>query len=108
MKSLKIIGSILFLALLTSSITLAQSFSYVDTEYILDKIPEYKSAQKQLNEFAEKWKADIRVKVDEIDKLYKAYQAEQVLLPDDIRKKREDEILKKEDELNKPEAGGDK
>ncbi|MBC8344096.1 MAG: OmpH family outer membrane protein [Bacteroidetes bacterium] len=101
MKSLKIIGSVFFITLLSSTILFSQSFSYVDSEYILEKIPEYKSAQKQLDELAEKWKADIRMKVDEIDKLYKAYQAEQVLLPDEIRNKREDEILKKEDELNK-------
>ena len=101
MKSLKITTSILLLALFTSNISFAQSFSYVDTEYILDKIPEYKSAQKQLDELAENWKAEIRVKVQEVDNLYKAYQAEQVLLPDEIRKKRENEILKKEDELNK-------
>ncbi|MBT3301965.1 MAG: OmpH family outer membrane protein [Bacteroidetes bacterium] len=101
MKSLKITTSILLLALFTSNISFAQSFSYVDTEYILDKIPEYKSAQKQLDELAENWKAEIRVKVQEVDNLYNAYQAEQVLLPDEIRKKRENEILKKEDELNK-------
>ena len=101
MKSLKITTSILLSALFTSNISFAQSFSYVDTEYILDKIPEYKSAQKQLDELAENWKAEIRVKVQEVDNLYNAYQAEQVLLPDEIRKKRENEILKKEDELNK-------
>jgi outer membrane protein len=100
MKATKIIG-LLVISLFLSTASFSQSFSYVDTEYILDKIPEYKSAQKQLDELAEKWKSDIRIKVEEIDKLYKSYQAEQVLLPDDIRKKREEEILKKEDELNK-------
>ena len=101
MKSLKIFGTLLILSLFAGSNLQAQSFCYVDTEYILDKIPEYKSAQKQLDDLANKWKEEIRVKVEEIDKLYKSYQAEQVLLPEEIRKKREDEILKKEDDLNK-------
>jgi outer membrane protein len=88
--------------LLLSSIGLyAQHFSYVDTEYILDKMPEYKSSQKQLDNLAEQWKKDVDVKMKEIDKLYKQYQAEQLLLPNDMRKKKEDEILQKEDELNK-------
>ena len=81
--------------------TFGQRFSYVDTEYILDNIPEYKSAQRTLDQMAEKWKEEIRQKLTDIERLYKAYQAEQVLLPEDIRKKREDEILTKEDQLNK-------
>ena len=79
----------------------AQHFSYVDTEYILDKMPEYKSAQKQLDNLAEQWKKEVDNKMKEIDKLYKQYQAEQVILPEGMRKKKEEEILKKEDELNK-------
>jgi len=79
----------------------AQRFCYVDSEYILDKIPEYKSAQKQLDNFADEWKKEIEKMSKEIENLYKKYQAEQVILPEDLRKKKEEEILKKEDELNK-------
>jgi outer membrane protein len=90
------------LFLLFSAIGLfAQHFSYVDTEYILDKMPEYKSAQKQLDNLAEEWKKEVDVKMKEVDKLYKQYQSEQLLLPGEQRKKKEDEILQKEDELNK-------
>jgi len=101
MKSLNRILIIALLALSFVPVSYGQRFSYVDTEYILDKIPEYKSAQNKLDQFANEWKEEIRVKMQEIDKLYKAYQAEQVLLPEDIRKKREDEILAKEEQLNK-------
>jgi outer membrane protein len=101
MKTLRL-GFLTSVLLLLSSIGLyAQHFSYVDTEYILDKMPEYKSSQKQLDNLAEQWKKDVDAKMKEIDKLYKQYQAEQLLLPNDMRKKKEDEILQKEDELNK-------
>ena len=76
MKTLKIV--LFFTGVILSGVLMAQKFSYVDTEYILDKIPEYKSAQKQLDNMAEQWKKDVGQKMKEIDKLYKQYQAEQV------------------------------
>lgn len=79
----------------------SQKFCYVDTEYILDKMPEYKSAQKQLENLSDEWKKEIEKMVKEVETLYKQYQAEQVILPEGLRKKKEEEILKKEDELNK-------
>lgn len=101
MKTIKsiILTSLIFL--FTTVGLYAQHFSYVDTEYILDKMPEYKSAQKQLDNLAEQWKKEVDIKMKDVDKLYKQYQSEQVLLPTDMRKKKEDEILQKEDELNK-------
>jgi outer membrane protein len=73
--------------------------AYIDSEYILDQMPEYRSAQKQLDEIASKWKEDVQKKADEIDKLYKDYQAQWVLLPEDQRKKREEDISGKEKAL---------
>lgn len=101
MKAIRLTTLISLFFLFSASGLHAQHFSYVDTEYILDKMPEYKSSQKQLDNLAEQWKKDVDVKMKEIDKLYKQYQAEQLLLPADMRKKKEDEILQKEDELNK-------
>jgi len=79
----------------------AQKFAYVDTQYILGNIPEYKMSQTQLDELAKKWQKEIETKVSEIDRLYKSYQTDAVLLPEDIKKQREEEILQKEKELNK-------
>ncbi len=91
---------IIALLLLGSSATMfAQKFAYVDTKYILDNIPEYQMAQDQLNELAKKWQKEIDAKAQEIDKMYKAYQTDAVLLPADLKKKREDEIVQKEKEL---------
>ena len=82
-----------------SHYSFAQRFAYVDTEYILDMIPAYRSAQKQLDQLSEDWQKDIEKKQLNIDKMYKDYQAEQVLLTEDLRKKREQEIKDKEKEL---------
>jgi len=93
----------LLLLLLTFGVSgiKAQKFAYVDTQYILDNIPEYKMSQKQLDELAQKWQKEIETKVGEIDRLYKSYQTDAVLLPEDIKKQREEEILQKEKDLNK-------
>lgn len=75
----------------------AQSkFCYVDTEYILKHIPEYKSAQQQLDDLSIQWQKEVDAKYADIEHMYKSYQAEQVLLSDDMRKKREQEIIDKE------------
>jgi len=85
--------------LTTASVSFAQKMGYVDTDYILDKIPEYKAAQAEIDKTSADWQKEIEVKYGEIDKLYKIYQAESVLLTDDMRKKRENEIINKEKEV---------
>lgn len=80
--------------------TFAQRFAFVDTEYILEHIPEYKSAQQQLNKLSEAWQKEIEKRKEEIDRLYSKYQAEYMLLPEDVRQQRENEIIQKEKELN--------
>lgn len=76
--------------------SMAQKYAFVDTDYILDNIPEYADAQTQLDELSVQWQKEIETKFTEIDKLYKAFQSESVLLPEDMKKKREDDIIKKE------------
>jgi outer membrane protein len=77
----------------------AQRFGYVDTEYILDMLPEYKSAQKQLDLIAETWQKEAEEKKAEIDKMLKDFQAEQILMTEEMKKKKEVEIKAKEAEL---------
>ena len=74
----------------------AQKFAYVDSEYILKHMPEYKSAQNQLDVLSQQWQKQVDVNFTEIDKMYKAYQADQVLLTDEMRKRRENDIIEKE------------
>jgi outer membrane protein len=99
-QKVSILAAVVFVMLSFMNVE-AQTFSYVDTDYILDKMPEYRSAQKQIDELAEQYKKEIQAKVNEIEKLYKQYQAEQVILPEQEKKEKEDEILREEDELNK-------
>jgi outer membrane protein len=91
---------LLFFTLLGSSAN-AQRFAYVDSEYILSQMPAYKSAQTQIDELSKKWQEEIDAKFEEIDKLYKTYQAEKVLLTKDLQTKRENEIIEKEREAKK-------
>jgi len=74
----------------------AQRFAFVDSEYILKKIPDYTSVQKQLNALSDEWQKQVDSKFEEVDRLYKAYQADMVLLTPDMKKRREAEIADKE------------
>jgi len=78
----------------------AQKFAYVDTDYILKNIPEYNMAQKQLDELSKQYQAEIEEKVAEVERLYKAFQTDAILLPADLKKQREEEILTKEKALS--------
>lgn len=77
----------------------SQRYAIIDTRYILDRMPDYTKAQKQLDDIADEWQKDIDGKQTSLDKMYKDYEAEQVMLSDDLRKKREDQLFMKEKEL---------
>ncbi|MEO6612481.1 MAG: OmpH family outer membrane protein [Chitinophagaceae bacterium] len=85
--------------LATATIGFSQKYAVIDTRYILDKMPDYKQAQKQLDDIAAGWQKDIDGKQSELDGMYKTYEAEQVMLSDDLKKKREDQLFNKEKDL---------
>lgn len=91
------------LLVLCAAVSFAQSgaakFGYVDTDYILGHIPEFKAAQNELDKTSVQWQKEIDAKYTEIDKLYKAYQADAILLTDDMKTKRQNEIINKEKEV---------
>jgi len=97
--------------LLLSSITIfgyAQKYAYVDTEYILSKIPEYETAQKKLDASSIEWQNEIETRYEEINKMERAYQAEKVVLPAEelkIRKTAIDTKRKEARELQKKRFG---
>ncbi len=74
----------------------AQKFAYVDTEYILKHMPEYKSSLSQVDGMSQQFQKQVEESFVEIDKMYKSYQADQVLLTDEMRKRRENDIIEKE------------
>ena len=84
---------------LLAAVSNAQRYAVIDTKYILDKLPEYKDAQKLLDQFSEQWQQEVDQKQALMDKMYKEYDAEQVMLSDVLKKKREDELYNKEKEL---------
>ena len=88
---------LLAISFLTLSIQ-AQKFAYVDTDYILNKIPDFKQAQDKLDGLSADWQKEIENKYADVEQMYRAYQQEQVLLTDDMKEKREDAIIKKEND----------
>ena len=94
----KILIAALSIMLLSTAVQ-AQKYAIIDTRYILDKMPDYKEAQKQLDEVANSWQKDIDGKQADLDKMYQNFEAEQVMLTEELRKKREDQLYNKEKEL---------
>jgi outer membrane protein len=97
----KTLISVILLSIMSTSVWAQlqnQRFAFVDTEYILKNIPEYKDAQEELNALSQKWEKEIKDAFDKVEEMYRAYQTEAVLLPQDLKRKREEDILKKERE----------
>lgn len=80
------------------SVANAQKYCIIDSKYILEKVPDYKVSQAQLEAFSKNWQSEVDNKMKDVDRMYKSYQAERAMLNDDMRKKREDEIMNKEKE----------
>ncbi|MBC7935982.1 MAG: OmpH family outer membrane protein [Rhizobacter sp.] len=96
---MKKIALLPLLVLFISITTQAQRYAVIDSKYILEKIPDYKEAQSKLDEFSRLWQQELDQKQAAVDKMFKDYDAEQVMLPDNLKKKREDELYNKEKEL---------
>lgn len=77
----------------------AQRYAIIDSKFILDKMPEYKTAQQKLDETAATWQKEIDKLQTQLDKMYRDYDAEQYMLSNELKKKREDEIFNKEKEV---------
>jgi outer membrane protein len=90
---------LLFCLLGFGTLGFAQRYAVIDTKYILDKMPEYKDAQKQLDDIAADWQKEIDGLQQELDRMYKDFEAEQVMLSDELKKKREDQLFIKEKTL---------
>lgn len=77
----------------------AQRYAIIDTKYILGKIPEYKDADTKLQQIGVQWQKEIDDKQAQLDKMYKNYEAEQFMLTEELKKKREDELFIREKEV---------
>ena len=94
------IKKIIFLVVLAmgSGTAFAQKFAYVDTDFIMSKIPAHNEAQEKLNGISEDWQKEVEEKYKEVEKMYKAFQVEEVLLSETMKAKKEEEIVKKEND----------
>lgn len=95
---LKLLFLVCSLCLFTGMLN-AQRYAIIDTKYILGKIPEYKTAELRLQQTSETWQKEIDGKQAALDKMYKDYEAEKVMLSNELQKKREDELFNKEKEI---------
>ena len=91
----KLIMSICLLAGITFAGN-AQKFAMVDMEYIMKNIPTYETANEQLNQVSKKWQSEVEAQMQDVQKMYKNYQTEIVFLSEDMKVKREEEIVAKE------------
>jgi len=88
-----------FLAVITfSGITFAQKYAFIDSDYILENIPAFRAAQEQLNQLSAQYQKELEGMHAEIEQMYQDYQAESVLLSEEMKRKREDVIISKEKE----------
>ncbi|MFQ3575916.1 MAG: OmpH family outer membrane protein [Cytophagales bacterium] len=86
----------IFCCFIIASSAFGQKFGYIDSEFILNKMPEYKKAEQDLNKFSQKWQTEVESKYKELDKLKQDLAAAEVLLTEDLRKERLDTIAKRE------------
>jgi outer membrane protein len=101
---MKKISIILVMLALSAFAVQAQKFGYIDTDYILKKIPAYNSAQTQLEKLSKQYQTEVEAKYKVVQELYTKYQSEKVLLTEEMRQKRENEIITKEKEVKEFQA----
>ncbi|MEO6550575.1 MAG: OmpH family outer membrane protein [Ferruginibacter sp.] len=94
-KSIFIVSFLLLAAFISN----AQRYAVIDSKYILEKLPEYKESQGRLDQMSTQWQQEIEKKQADLDRMYKDYDAEQVMLTDALKKKREDELYNREKEV---------
>ncbi|MCD6354590.1 MAG: OmpH family outer membrane protein [Prolixibacteraceae bacterium] len=82
--------------LILFGITNAQKYAFIDSEYIMGNIPAFTAAQEQLNQLSSQYQKELESMHAEIEQMYKDFQAESVLLSEDMKRKREDVIVSKE------------
>lgn len=73
-----------------------QKFGYVDMEFIMNKLPEYATAQAEIDKLSENWAREIQSKQAAIDGMQRELMAEEVLLTEELKRKRQQQIKEKE------------
>lgn len=87
---------ILTLLLLASLVSVGQRFAYIDSDYIMDNIPEFKAAEMEIEQLSIEWQKELEEMFGEIEQMFRTYQAEAPMLPEEIRRQREEAIVSRE------------
>ena len=87
---------ILTLLLLASLVSVGQRFAYIDSDYIMDNIPEFKAAEMEIEQLSIDWQKELEEMFGEIEQMFRTYQAEAPMLPEEIRRQREEAIVSRE------------
>ncbi len=95
MKKIIVLSCMMLLCSLAGS---AQKFALIDMEYILKNIPAYEMTNEQLSQVSKKWQNEVDALQQEAQNMYKTYQSDLVFLSAEMKTKREEEIVKKEQE----------
>src|SRR5512133_1412886 len=96
---MKKIGVFISLMVLSSALAVAQKYAFVDSEYIRKNIPAFNTAQEQLDKLSKQWEKEVADGYAVVEKMYKSYQIETVLLYQEMKTKREEAIIAKEKEM---------
>ena len=95
---MKKLFTLLCLLMIMGAQSMAQKFALVDMEYILKNIPAYERASEQLNQVSKKWQNEVDAIQQEAQNMYKTYQSDLVFLSAEMKSKREEAIVQKEQE----------
>lgn len=93
---MKRIAILITLVVATAFSSVGQRFAYIDSDYIMENIPEYKAAELEIERISIEWQKELEEKFAEIEQMFRAYQAEAPLLPEEIRRQREEAIVSRE------------
>lgn len=93
MKKIVLTLAIVFAVAIVSN---AQKYGFIDSEYIMENIPAFTAAQEQLDQLSSQYQKELESMHAEIEQMYQDFQAESVLLSEDMKRKREDVIISKE------------
>ncbi len=84
-----------------SSVLAQQKIAYIDSEYILSKVPDAASVQQQVDRLAQEWQAEVQRRRDEVEEMFREYQARELLYTNEERQRRKDEIIRTEEEVER-------
>ena len=97
--NMRILSLIIVLQAFGLHFAIAQKSGYIDSDFILNKMPEYAKAQSEIDQLSSSWQKEIEEMQKKVEGLYSSFQAEQVLLTEAMKQERLDEIKKKENDL---------